>query len=210
MRRVRVAVLVPVKPFGRAKQRLAGILSPADRAVLARTVAERVLRAAGSAERFVVCNDDEVAAWAATCGATALQGPPAGLNADVGAAVAYLATLGVEHVVVAHGDLPLAHDLDRLAEPGTATIVPDRHRDGTNVLAVPTGRGFWFRYGPRSFERHQDEAGRVGLACRVIVDERLAVDVDTAADLDHPLVQEALSSIPMNRASRDSRPMVGH
>jgi 2-phospho-L-lactate guanylyltransferase len=206
---VRLAVVVPVKPFERAKQRLANTLSDEERATLARALATRVVAAAGASECFVVCNDDAVAAWAVSLGATALQSSVPGLNTNVGAAVHHLGQTGFDHVVIAHGDLPLAHDLDSLAVEATVTLVPDRHGDGTNVLAVPTRAGFWFRYGPRSFHRHVEEARRVGLPVEIAHDELLALDVDTAADLRHPLVQEELSSIRTNQARSGSTPLVG-
>jgi 2-phospho-L-lactate guanylyltransferase len=61
--------------------------------------------------------------------------------------------------------------------------VPDRFRDGTNVIAVPAGGGFRFSYGPGSFERHRAEAARRDLPVVVVEDERLAADVDLPSDL---------------------------
>jgi 2-phospho-L-lactate guanylyltransferase len=70
-----------------------------------------------------------------------------------------------------------------LGEPNTVTLVPDRRRDGTNVAVVPTGAGFQFAYGAGSFERHRAEAARLGLACEIVYDRRLALDVDIPEDL---------------------------
>ena len=64
-----MAVLVPVKAFHQAKLRLAPALDQAQRAALAREMATNVVRAAGDLPVAVVCDDDEVAAWAATVGA---------------------------------------------------------------------------------------------------------------------------------------------
>jgi 2-phospho-L-lactate guanylyltransferase len=61
--------------------------------------------------------------------------------------------------------------------------VPDRHGDGSNVLAVPTGAGFSFSYGPGSFDAHRAEARRLELAFEVIDDPDLAWDVDGPDDL---------------------------
>ena len=62
-------------------------------------------------------------------------------------------------------------------------MVPDRHRDGTNVLSLPTGTGFRFSYGPGSFPRHDTEARRHGLVVVTLDDPDLAWDVDLPADL---------------------------
>jgi 2-phospho-L-lactate guanylyltransferase len=185
---VRLGVLVPVKSFRRAKQRLSTIASPGERAELARALAEGVLGAAGDTPTFVVCDDTEVATWAEGCGATVLWRPGRGLNPAVTEGVAALADCEFDHVVVAHADLPLAHDLAAVAEPGTVTIVPDRHDDGTNVLALPTGVGFRFCYGPRSSHAHRALAVELGVSVRVLHDERLALDLDTPDDLAHPLL----------------------
>jgi 2-phospho-L-lactate guanylyltransferase len=89
-------------------------------------------------------------------------------------------------VIVAHADLPLATDLAWLSWfRAGVTLVPDRHRDGTNVVCVPTRVGFRFAYGPGSFDRHYAEARRLGLPVRVVTEPLLAWDVDVPADLDY-------------------------
>src|SRR3546814_8902284 len=70
-----VAVVVPVKAFSQAKVRLTPRLDPATRAELARAMADRVLRAAGTLPTSVVCDDDEVAAWAQRHGAEVIWTP---------------------------------------------------------------------------------------------------------------------------------------
>jgi 2-phospho-L-lactate guanylyltransferase len=177
------AVLVPVKRFAEAKLRLAPALSPTRRAELARTMAERVVRSAGELPVAVVCDDPEVAAWARTLGALVIWEPGRGLNGAVQEGVGRLAAAGVELVVVAAGDLPLASDLEWVPKYRGVTIVPDRRGDGTNVIAVPTEAAFAFSYGPGSFARHLAEARRLQLPVRVIHDSLLAWDVDLPADL---------------------------
>ncbi len=57
-------MLVPVKAFADAKQRLGPALSSRDRQELVRAMAERVLDAAAPLPVAVVCDDTEVADWA--------------------------------------------------------------------------------------------------------------------------------------------------
>ena len=90
---------------------------------------------------------------------------------------------GFERLVVAHADLPLATELEWLADIDGIALVPDRHLDGTNVISLPAKCGFSFSYGPGSFSRHQDEARRTGVPWRVIHDPGLAWDVDFPADM---------------------------
>src|SRR3546814_5005227 len=78
-------------------------------------MAARVLRAAGTLPTSVVCDDDEVAAWAQRHGAEVIWTPGLGLNGAVDAAVEQLAAGGVHQVIAAHADLPLATDLAWLA-----------------------------------------------------------------------------------------------
>jgi len=203
MHSVNAVVLVPVKAFTDAKARLATVLDEADRERLARWTSERVLAAAGELPTYVACDNEEVADWARQHGATTLWHPGVGLNAAVNNSVAELREAGVTDVIVAHGDLPRVHSLADLAEPGTLTLVPDRHGDGTNVIGVPTAMPFQFAYGPGSFRRHLDAAVAAGLSVRVRRDPLLALDIDTPSDLAHPLVQEVLPSwLQMNRASQ--------
>lgn len=199
---MQLAVLVPVKRFRSAKRRLSGVLSPSEREALARRTAERVLAAAAPFPVFVVCDDDTVAAWAEARGASVLWRPGHGLNPAVSDGVTTLAGKGYDHVLVAHSDLLLASSFEGLAAPGTITLVPDRIDDGTNVLALPSGLDFRFGYGARSFRRHLAEARRLGCEVRVVRDDRLSLDIDTPSDLDHPSIQEVLSSPPTNPDSR--------
>jgi len=180
------AVIVPVKAFNAAKVRLASVLDPPERAALARRMAEVVLAAADPLPAVVVCDDDEVRAWATAAGARVVWCPGRGLNGAVADGVTALAGEGVARAVVAHADLPLATRLDWVADFPGVTLVPDRRLDGTNVLAVPTGAGFGFSYGAGSFGRHRAEAARCGLPARLVRDAALAWDVDLPADLPWP------------------------
>ncbi len=180
------AVLVPVKAFAAAKVRLAPVLAAAERATLARTMAEAVLEAARPLPRYVACEDREVARWATAMGAEVVWTPALGLNGAVTRGVEVLAGAGFGHVIVAHGDLPAATDLPRLSGFEGVTLVPDRRDDGTNVACVPSGAGFVFAYGPGSFARHRDEARRRGLELRVARVRELQWDVDVPEDLPVP------------------------
>ena len=200
-------LLVPVKAFADAKARLAPVLSPADRAELARWTADRVVAAAGEAPVFVACDDEGVARWATSRGATVLWHPGVGLNAAVARSVDDLRARGVRHVVVAHGDLPRASALVTVATEGTVTLVPDAAGDGTNVLSLPTALSFEFAYGAASFRRHLAQAIAAGVPVEVRRDPLLALDIDIPADLTHPMVQEVLPAwLPTNLANPSPLP----
>ncbi|HVA07815.1 MAG TPA: 2-phospho-L-lactate guanylyltransferase [Acidimicrobiales bacterium] len=176
-------VLIPVKGFRQAKRRLGGSMSDDMRMRLVRTMAEQVLRACTPLPAAVVCDDPEVAEWAASRGATVMWEPGQGLNGAVRSGLQQLAEAGVQWVTIAHGDLPRATQLGTLAPFAGITLAPDRNDDGTNVLRLPVGCDFRFAYGPGSFTAHLREAFRVGLPVRVLRIPALAYDVDWPADL---------------------------
>ena len=180
------AVLLPVKAFRQAKLRLAPALGEPERAALSREMATKVVRAAHALPVAIVCDDDEVAAWAVTLGATVIWRPGRGLNGAVSDGVDELGGDGFARVIVAHADLPHALDLTWVADFDGVTLVPDRRDDGTNVVCVPTRAGFTFAYGSGSFARHHAEAERLGLPVRVEREPRLGWDVDTPDDLVAP------------------------
>lgn len=177
---------MPVKAFTAAKGRLSVILDRLARADLARWLAGRVVAAAGELPTFIACDDDEVAAWADEHGADVLWSPGMGLNGAVDTGRATIAGKGFDHVVIAHSDLPLAVELASLAVPDTIVIVPDRRRDGTNVIAMPVDVVLPATYGGGSFLRHVTAARATGRRVEVRPDQRLSLDVDTPADLTHP------------------------
>ena len=97
--------------------------STADaRADLARSMAATVVRAARPLRTVVVCDDEDGARLGPRPRARRWSGRPGlGLNGAVEAAVDQLAAEGVDRVVVAHADLPLATDL--------AWVADERRRD---------------------------------------------------------------------------------
>jgi 2-phospho-L-lactate/phosphoenolpyruvate guanylyltransferase len=182
------AVLVPVKAFAAAKERLAPLLDGPARARLARNMAARVVAAAAPLPVAVVCDDPEVAAWAAAQGTMVLPEPGRGLDGAVEAGRARLEDAGAAEVLVVHADLPRATGLARLAGYDGITLVPDRRDDGTNVIGLPAGAPFRFAYGAGSFERHRLEAERSGLPWRLVREPELEWDVDVPEDLPDELL----------------------
>jgi 2-phospho-L-lactate guanylyltransferase len=186
------AVLIPVKAFGVAKGRLRGHLTDAERVRLARWTAERVLAAAAPSAVFVACDDDAVAEWAVARGATVAWGPRLGLNGAIDAAIAEIGAAGFDRVTVVHADLPHPLGLASLGRGDAVVLVPDRHGDGTNVLSRPTALDVPAHYGAGSFRRHLDAALATGAPVTIRRDPHLSVDIDTVADLSHPLVARLL------------------
>jgi 2-phospho-L-lactate guanylyltransferase len=184
---VETAALVPIKGFHAAKARLAPVLGESDRERLARWMATRVIRAFTPLPTFVACDDERVAAWAEQLGAGVLWGPGLGLNGAIDVGVDTLAGKGIDHVVIAHGDLPRPEALATVAVAGTIVLIPDRRRDGTNVIARPTSAPLPAEYGAGSFDRHLAAALAADVPVQVRSDPHLSIDVDTIEDCLHPI-----------------------
>lgn len=183
-----IAVLVPVKAFGRAKSRLAPALGPDERQALARRLAEGVLEAARGATPFVVCEDVEVRTWAEAQGVRTIVLPDAGLNRAIQHARNRVLSEGFGRVIVAHGDLVRPQGLLQAAGAGSELVlVPDRRRQGTNVLSLPgrdkSAAAFHFGYGPGSFARHLRQGRELGLPVRILGPNDLADDLDEPGGL---------------------------
>lgn len=186
---VEEAFLIPVKAFHLAKRRLRGHMPDTDRVRLARWLATRVVAATSGRPTFVACDDSSVAEWATENGATVIWGPGLGLNGAVDAAVARLGADGFDHVTVCHGDLPFPDRLTEVAVSETIVIVPDRVREGTNVLSRPVECDFPARYGPGSFAAHLAAATDSGCEYSIRIDDELAIDFDTIDDARNPRVE---------------------
>jgi 2-phospho-L-lactate guanylyltransferase len=197
---VRLAVLVPVKRFTAAKGRLTEVLTSAERARLAEWMASGVLEVVAEIPTFVACDDETVASWATRMGAHVIWGAGLGLNGAVDDGVAHIIANGYDQVLVSHADLALPGALLDVAREGHITLVPDRRDDGTNVMSFPASHPLRAAYGGGSFARHLGEAlTHTTAPVEVRRDLELSLDLDTARDLAHPLIQKVLPSwLPTN------------
>lgn len=188
-----VAIL-PMKPPGQGKTRLAGGFDPDFRADLSRAMYRDVL-AALLASRLVdrilvVSPDPECLETAARSGAGAIEDP--GLP-DHSAAAAFGAERasagGADRVLMVPGDCPALDpaEVDRLLstrQPGPGwLVVPDRHGTGTNALVIEPADALRPAFGPDSHRRHLELAARAGLEAASVAIDSLAFDVDTPDDL---------------------------
>lgn len=190
--------LVPLKEFSAAKQRLAGLLSPVERAHLFQAMVVDVLEVLCAQPQLgpvTLCSRDPAATWLAShfgiefLAETELGA--SGLNGVVNAAAAHFRAAGEEELLVVHGDLPLLGELDlelllqaHHAHTGPAvTLAPDQVRQGTNLLAWRQLPVFRTEYGPNSFQRHCAQAQRLGAELTVCALPGGRCDIDEPADL---------------------------
>src|SRR5437870_883042 len=178
-------VVVPLRSFARGKARLADALDDETRRAFTRTMADRVVAAAGGRPTVIVSSAADVVDWARASGLAQIDDPGT-LDGAARAGRDWVRARNLARVVVMHADLPLASTLDGIADDAGAPIavlVPDHHDDGNPVLAIPSAADFAFAYGPGSCARHVAEAERCGLRVRLVRDRALGFDVDDAADL---------------------------
>ena len=179
-------VVIPLRSFALGKARLAEALDDDARQAFTRSMAERVVAAAGDRPVVIVSSASDVIAWAAALGVACIDDPGT-LDGAARAGQMWARDHSLTRVVIMHADLPLATTLDGIAddaEAHVAVIVPDHRDDGNPVLAIPSAAEFGFAYGPGSCARHVAEAKRCGLEVRVVHDRDLGFDIDDAADLD--------------------------
>ena len=185
------AVILPVKSFANAKQRLGDRFGGPEREVLAAAMVEDVLNELARTELgplVVVSGEPRALARAVDAGAsTVVDEHESGQSAAALLGLARARELGCERALLVPGDCPLidARELGELmarAESLDVAIVPDRHGTGTNALALAPEGGFEPQFGPRSCARHVEQASAKGLFHEVIRVPCLELDVDTRED----------------------------
>lgn len=189
-----VAVL-PVKRFDAAKRRLEADLAPDARRRLAAAMAADVLEALGGVGGLdavvVVSGEPEVLEAAAAAGfETVRDEREAGQSEAALLGLAHPRAREAERAVLVPGDCPALDpaDVERLlagaAPSPSVAVVPDRHGSGTNALLLSPPGVMAPAFGPGSFARHVGGAKAAGAVVHVERLESLALDVDTAGDVD--------------------------
>jgi 2-phospho-L-lactate guanylyltransferase len=188
-------ILIPVKDLTRAKQRLAGLMTQAERTQLAWAMLENTFAVAAQ----VACVD--------RVAVVTLYPPAISLAEKYGLEVILEAEQISESASVDYGsrqakgqgaeavlrlpiDLPLvtAEDIETiLACDGHASpaivIVPSRDGTGTNAILRRPPDLFPSQFGAGSLAKHLKEAERANAECQVIELPRIALDVDEPEDL---------------------------
>lgn len=204
--------IIPVKPLRYGKSRLSDILTPDERAQLTTKMLRRTLQALNNVPgifRTLVISRDPVALKIAReyDAYTYGEGDKQDLNVALTRAAHIAAAQEASGLLIVPADLPLitVEDLEmmlagvaptmsrsrardysngtiRFHHPRTIAICPDRKKGGTNALYVSPPLGFTFRYGEGSFDRHLEEAKRLGMKSRIVHAPGLKFDLDTEED----------------------------
>ena len=186
-------VIVLVKDFDSAKQRLGPALDPARRTALARRNATRAIRAAAAGERrLVVAGSADAAALASEIGAEVLVEPrQEGQNVAAQRGIGYAIEAGASAVLLLSSDLPLVTKkalrelLDSAAKLAAPVVVaaPAVGRGGTNALYLKPPRAIGLHFGTDSLAAFKREAQSKNVRFVKHRSPALALDLDEPADL---------------------------
>lgn len=185
-------VIVLVKDFDTAKQRLSPALAPAVRRELAMANAERAITAAGGAGHvLVVAGSEEAADLGRRLGADVLvEAAPSGQNPAAALGIEHARRAGAGAVLLLSSDLPLV-SADALrsvlsAATGDAPVVvaaAATGRGGTNALFLRPPDAIGLHFGDRSLPKFEADARARGIRFQLLEQPELALDLDEPADL---------------------------
>lgn len=187
-----VWIIIPVRPFGEGKSRLADVLPPAEREAFNRRMFAHVLGIAAavvsSARILVVSRAAEVCDLAKAAGAIFLEECGHTLNAALVQAAAYAREQGATAVLSLSTDLPLLETddllamLDAASDAPVCVIAPDHADLGTNALLVSPPAAIPYLYGENSASAHRQAAEEARLRVACVRRPGLQRDVDTEED----------------------------
>jgi len=187
--------IVPVKPLRRGKSRLSDVLSTDQRAELNQYLLENTIRTLTDVPEIehvlVVSRDPSALSIARDIGARTVQenGSP-GLNLALTRATQVARTYETRGILVVPADLPklTSEDihamLEHIDDPPVVVVAPDRERLGTNALVVCPAGLIEYDFGPRSFEKHCQQARDQNIRLEICELPSLALDLDEPDDLD--------------------------
>jgi 2-phospho-L-lactate guanylyltransferase len=188
------ALLLPIKDLRNAKQRLAGVLTPAERFGLAHAMLADTVRAVQGvrwAEKILVVTNYGPAIEIAEANGweVLLEEQQISESVSVDAASKKCSECGTTALLRLPLDVPLveSRDIDELlaiecAAPALV-IVPSRDGSGTNAILRTPPTLFPSHFGSGSFALHCAEAERAGASIVQRRNIRLEMDVDDEADL---------------------------
>ncbi len=192
---MRTIAILPVKSFGAAKQRLSAAFGGDSREALAQAMFSDVLaalREVPAIDAIAVVTGNELAEEAARDNGLVLidDAEDTGQSDATVLGIAHALREGYDRALLVPGDTPLLEPsevtalLDRAGRDHiAATIVPDRHGEGTNALLLSPPTAIAPSFGPGSLARHRAAALAAAVSCRVDEVPSLMLDVDTPDDL---------------------------
>ena len=199
--------VVPIKELDGAKQRLAPLLSPAERRALIEVMMGEVLEAVAGARSLagimVVTLDPQATTLASGLGARVVtDGARDGHTGSVTAGLRLLAREGRGGMITLPADIPAATSAEidqvvaaHLAAP-SFTISPAHDDLGSNAVICSPPDAVPLRFGDNSYFPHLEAARRCGIEPTVIRQPGIAMDID------HPVDLAAFLRLPQSAGTR--------
>lgn len=186
-------VVVLIKDFDAAKQRLSPALGAKSRRALARNNARQAVAAAKAGDRvLVVTGGEEAAELSASWGAQVLlESREEGQNVAARRGIDRAKTSGADAVLLLSSDLPLVTEAavremlqaaGRLQAP-VAVAAPAIGRGGTNALYLRPPNAIGLHFGDESLAQFRADAEQNGVRFVVFRSDALALDLDEPSDL---------------------------
>lgn len=192
-RQVKTWVVVLIKDFDSAKERLRPAMGAQSRRALARRNAKLAVDAAKAGDRvLVVAGGEEVAEMAASWGAAALLEPrEEGQNKAAERGIKRAVDGGAEAVLLLSSDLPLVTaDAVRALlaasnrlKPPVVVAVPAIGRGGTNALYLHPPGVIGMHFGDESLSKFREDAHARDVTFVVHNSDAMALDIDEPSDL---------------------------
>ncbi len=193
-------IVIPVKRFALAKNRLNTVLTSAERESLAQVMLNDVIRAVANARLvsgiLLVSNEMRAKYIVERAGGLFLKSIESGVSIAFKQASDWLLRHGQRTAFMIPSDIPTieSSEVDSLIAAHSAgksvTIIPDRHYGGTNGLIVSPPDIINYHFGSNSFSLHINAAEEVGIKPTVKISPGVALDIDSQPDLYRLLTAE--------------------
>jgi len=190
---VKTWVVVLIKDFDSAKERLRPALGASSRRALARQNAKLAVDAAAAGDRvLVVAGGDEVADLAAAWGAEVLLEPrEEGQNVAARRGINLAVERGAAAILLLSSDLPLVTKgaVAKLLASATrhkapvAIAVPALGRGGTNALYLRPPDAIGLHFGDDSLAKFREDAAARKVEFVIHRSDAMALDLDEPSDL---------------------------
>ena len=199
--------IIPIKELDGAKQRLAPLLTPAQRRALIEVMMGEVLEAVAGAKRLagilVVTLDPQATAIGQRLGARIVtDGAREGHTGSVTAGLRLLAREGSGGMMTVPADIPAAtaDEFDAVLAahlPGPSFTISPAHDDlGSNAVICSPPDSVPLRFGDNSYFPHLDAARRCGIEPTILRQPGIAMDID------HPVDLAAFLRLPQSAGTR--------
>jgi 2-phospho-L-lactate guanylyltransferase len=187
-------IILPVKEMAGAKQRLASLLSPAERIALMQVMLRDVLAALSAARSLAGITLVTLDPWAEALGQEhgariITEGAREGHTGAVTAAATVLQTEGVEAILTLPGDVPAVKtpEIEALiamkSSPPVFAIAPAHDEQGSNAILMSPPNAVRLRFGEDSYFPHLASARAAGITPQILRLPGIAMDIDHPADI---------------------------